>query len=59
MKEEKKEQSAPKFEDLLTEEEKAKKETTKKIRELEKQKKQLSNQNDFKAAMSMAVNISD
>ena len=57
MKEEVKE-AKPKFEDLLSQEEKAKKDTAKKIKELEKKKKE-TNQNDYMAAMSMAVNLSE
>ena len=48
----------PKFEELLTQEEIAKKEAKLKLRELQQLQKQ-TNQNDFKAAMSMGSILCD
>ena len=56
MKEETKQQAKPKFEDLLNQEEVDKKNAAKKIKVLQTQNKN-TDQNDFKAAMSMATNI--
>lgn len=59
MKEEQKEAPKAKFEDILSKEEKAAKQASKQVRDLKEIAKTTIDQNDFMAAMGMAVNITE